>query len=304
MSYIKFPFILPFKFVKWKSTGIHFDDKWTRDRTLFYERPVYYKQKWKRSVTTTIQVEAGVAPEPIEYYNGNGDKVKQTNWAAVFLSIDYGIYEVEIDFSDLPPHTYFLYQKAVVGAVAYEAITEPILVADDHRNILMFEYSHHFNDYDIAWTTGLRMKFFIEAGITDFSPEGEVTEHVNQTNDISVLNAVPSRSFKLLVGDANGIPPYALDILARIFKCSRVVIEGMRYARVPQSEIEKNFIKGNHLMGAAIEIAPAFNNQSLEFNSENGELLGLPGIVTAYNIQTAFFGTGTLVPITDIEKQG
>jgi hypothetical protein len=77
----------------------------------------------------------------------------------------------------------------------------------------------------------------------------------------------------------------------------------MQYQAAPETEIEKTFIKGNRMMGGKLDIVPAFNNDSLVLTNA-GVLVGRPGIVTAYNIETAFFGPGSLVPILDIEIQG
>jgi hypothetical protein len=306
MSYINIPFLNPFKFIKWLPVkGIHFDDRWTKDQVHRFEMPVYYKQKWRRQVKTKLQVESSIAPQPIEYINHQGETVKSTPWVNVFASIAYSIYEVEVDFTDLPNrNTYFLYVGALDGADLYPALTEPIYVADEITvPNLLFEYNHHFNKDGVAWTTGIVMRFICEAGIVEFTPKGERTVSISQTQDVKTLDGVASRQFGLYIGTATGVPPYVMDLLNRIFKCSRVLIEDMQYQAAPETEIEKTFIKGNRMMGGKLDIVPAFNNDSLVLTNA-GVLVGRPGIVTAYNIETAFFGPGSLVPILDIEIQG
>lgn len=304
MSYIKVPLISPFKFVRWGSTGIHFDDQWTRNQIHTYEMKVYYKQKWRRQVKTKLQVEASVAPQNLEYYDERGNMVKSTAWANVFATPNYSIYEVEVDFTTLPPGTYFLYVYAEDGINLYPYLSEPIDVKDNQPRTLLFEYNNYYNAHGVAWTTGIKMKFVCEAGLGKMTPKGERTSHVNQVFDVATLNGVATREIDLLVGTAVGVAPYVPDILNRIFKCSRVVIEGMQYQAAPDAEVEINYIKGSRLVGGRLAIVPAFNNDSLEYNDAAGSGILPPGVVTAYNIETAFFGPGSLVPILDIEQQG
>lgn len=302
MAYVKISFHTPFKFHRYQSNGIGFDDKWTRDQRFFFEMPIYYKQKWNIGDKTKIQMESTSIPDDLKYINHLGQVIKNTSWTSVVVATSYRIYEVEVDFSTLPNNsTYFLYQLVQSGLNFWPYMSEPIAVATNWPNTLLYTYSHHFNDYDMAWTTGIELKFRCESGIVEFDPVTNRTTHVNQTADVSTLNGVPSRSFKLYVGLATGVPPWILDLFNRIFSCSRVLIGDMRFQMPEGGKIEKNFIKGNRMMGALIDIVPQFNNMSLEYN--DGVTGGKHGIIAAYNIDTSFFGKGSIIPILDIEKQ-
>jgi hypothetical protein len=301
-SHFKLPFINPFRFVKYGvEDAVHFDDDWSCSLRAHYERDVRYKQKWVKSKTTKLQCESSIYPDNLIVYNVNRAVVYNYMWTPVFVGVNYTIYECEVDFSSLADGVYFLYQFVGFNtSLEWELISEPIDVRASWSNTLQITYKHSYNDYDVAWTTGIEMLFIIEAGIKELTPERDRTAHISQTADVTTLWGVPSRSFKLLVGLAPGVAEWVIDLLNRIFLCDYISINGMRYQNPEGAKWEIQRVKGYPLVGAQIDIVPEFNNMSHEF-ADATEIAA--GIVTAYNIETAFFGPGALVPITDIEEQ-
>lgn len=300
MNSFKLPFILPFKFVpNTASPGIHFDDSWACEQIKSFEKKVYYRQKWKKSNTTKLQCECTTLPETLKAYDNNGILVKSFTWTVAYDAVAYKVYETTFDMSDKPEGIYFLYQRVAIGAIDWQAITEPIHIKDNWPNTLLFRYKNSFNKDDVAWTTGIEMYFRCEAGIMDINPEAEISDYVNQVQDREIIDGTPSRSFKLYIGDAKGVAPYITDILNRIFSGDYVSIEGLEYCRAGKWEI--NRVKGYPLVGASLEIVPGRNAQSLEF-SDSTPLL--PGVVTAYSVETGWFGPGSLVPVTEVEENG
>jgi hypothetical protein len=292
---------MPFKFVPNTATpGIHFDDKWACEQVKEWELKRYYRQKWVRSDATLLQIESSISPESLKVYNSLGIQVKSISWTAVYTGINYSIYELTFDISDLAEGVYYLYQRVNFGSIDWKAISEPIESRATWPNTLLFTYKNSYNDSQAAWTTGLEMKFRCEAAILEFSPERERAAYVNQMRDVANLSGVPYRVFKLYIGEAPGVAPYVVDILNRIFCCDSVDIAGKKYQSDEGSKWEITRAKGYPLIGASIDIAEAKNLMNLEF-SDTTPLDA--GIVTAYNVETAFFGPGSLVPVIDIEEQ-
>lgn len=301
-NHFNIPFIWPFKMVPNTSTpGIHFDDKWACEQIKSFETKAYYRQKWNKADTTILQVESSIAPDDLKVYNVNGIVVKTFTWSAVVMEVNYKVYEATFDISDLSTGIYFLYQRVTLLGIDWKALSEPIEMKESWPNTLLFTYKHSFNDYDIAWTTGLKMKFRCEAGIMDFAPERDRTSYINQGHDTTTLKGVPSRSFKLYIGDARGVAPYIIDTLNRILCCDYVDIDGKLYQSSEGSKLEVTRAKNYPLFGASIGIVEAKNMQSLQFADPTPLA---PGIVAAYNIQTGFFGPGTLIPITEVLENG
>jgi hypothetical protein len=301
MNTFKIPLIWPFKMVPATPTpGIHFDDDWTCNQIKSFETKVYYQQKWVKTDVTKLQVESSVVPASMQIYSRTGQVVKTINWEQVFAGTSYSIYELAFDIHDLPDGIYFIYAKATFGGIDYPAISEPIYSKSAWPNTLLFTYNNSFNDFGIAWTTGIRMKFRCEAAIMDFTPQRGATDYVDQLADKTVLSGYPSRQLKLYVGDQRGVPPYVPDILNRIFDCDSVDINGKNYT-ADSDKWEINRVKGYPFVGASIDIVPSVNEYSLEF-SDVATLSGHRGRPYGYNIETEFFGPGAQVPIIEVEE--
>jgi len=303
MNHFKIPFLNPFKFVPSTATPnvvSDFDGAWACEQIKSFERNVYYKQKWKKSETTKLQIESSIAPETLKVYNSSGIQVKTFTWSAVYSGTNYSIYETTFDISDLAEGVYYLYQRVTLLSIDWKAISEPIHSKASWSNTLLITYKNSYNDQDVAFSTGVEFKFRCEAGIMDYNPERDRSAYVNQIHDVENLSGVPYRTFKLYIGEAPGVAPYIIDLLNRIFCCDSINIEGKYYQSNEGSKWEVTRIKGFPLIGGSIEIVEAVNAMSQEFSDTTPLSTGL---VTAYNIETAFFGPGSLVPVIDIEEQ-
>lgn len=300
MNHFKIPFLSPFKFVPATSSpGVHFDDAWACEQIKSFEKQAFYKQKWVKADTTPLQVESSIAPETLKLYDSNGVVVKTFSWTEKYAAVDYKIYETTFDVSDMAEGIYYLLQQVTIGAINWKAITEPVHVKTAWPNTMLFRYYNSYNRDDVAWTTGLQMQFRCEAGIMDFNPEAEITDYINQSHDREIIDGVPSRSFKLYIGDERGVAPWVVDLLNRIFLCDFVAIEEKEYCRAGKWEIVRQ--KNYPLIGASMEIVPGQNLTSLEF-ADTTPLA--PGIVMAYSFETGFFGEGPTVPIIEVEEYG
>lgn len=301
-NHFKIPFGNPFKFVPVSTTpGVHFDDSWAKEQIQRYQMKVFYKQKWMKSDTTKIQIESSIAPQTLKVYIAPGIIVKSFAWTLVHSEISYGVYETTFDISDLAEGVYFLYQKVEMFAITWEVITEPIHSKVDWPDTLPIIYNNSFNDFDIAFSTGIEFLFRCEGGIpnNEMDPKRDTTEFINQERDPTVLKSVPYREFKYRIGIEPGVAPWVIDLLNRIFAMDRVVIKGKRY--VAKGDLDVTRFRGYPLVGATQDLLEGSNEQSLQF-ADTTPLA--PGIVTAYNIETGFFGPGTIVPITEIIENG
>lgn len=302
-QHFKMPLLLPFKFVPVSSTpGIHFDDRWAYEHIRNFQLPARYHQKWKRSETTKLQIESSVMPDNLKLLDINGAIVKQFVWNVVVNEISYKVYETTFDISDVPEDIYFLYSHAsLLDVISWPAITEPINSKNDWPNTIGIVYKNSYNDNDVAWTTGIEMLFRLEAGIMNIDPKRDNTTHINQENRPRLLKGRPFREFDFLVADAPGVAEWVVDLLNNIMCCDYTVYEGKRYLAKPGSELEITRRLSYPLVGAKQTLLEWDNKKSLEFNN-TAEIA--PGLVTAYNIQTGFFGPGSTVPITEVIENG
>jgi len=302
-NHFTIPLIWPFKMVPSTETpGIHFHDDWACNQVRDWEMKRYYQQKWRKATTTPLQIEASITPETLKVLDRHGAIVKAFTWTAVLTETYYKIYETTFDISDLDEGVYYLHQQVTFGALDWNYISEPISMKTTWPRTLLFTYTNSFNDQDVAWTaTGIEMKFLCEADIQDAEFLRDRAAYINQTRDLTNLSGIPYNAFKLRIGDAPGVAPYVVDILSRIFCCDSIDIEGLAYQSDEGSKWEVSRIKGYPLIGAEIDIVPEINKTSQQ-SADTTPLSA--GIVMAYNIETAFFGPGSLVPVVDIEEQG
>ena len=296
------PRVSPFWFVKLQATpGIHLDDSWWCERIKSFMRRVSYCQKWVKTDTTKLQIKSSIAPDTLKVYNSSGTVAKTIPWTEVFTAVNYSIYECTFDISDLAEGKYWLYQRVGVLSIDWPSISEPIHSKASWPNTVLITYKNSFNKDGVAWTTGIEMKFRVEAAIMEDDPDAEVTTYINQTRDTEVLDGTAFTKYKLFVGDAAGVAPYILNILNRIFLQNYTSIKGKKYVRNGNAQVETTRQKNYALVGGSLEIVEADNLDSLHFGDSTPLA---PGIVTAYNIETTFFGPGALVPVIDVEEQG
>lgn len=288
----------PFRFVPNTATpGIHFDDSWACEQIKSFQRKAYYTQKWLRQTTTKIQMISTVAPDDLKVYDNTMAVIKSIAWVNVSGLSGYNVFEVTVDLSDKPAGNYWLYQKVELLSYKAEWISEPIYSADTHKFVKAITYKHSRNDWDVVWTTGIEMTFCVECELMEPEFKADITSYNDQTRDPFILDGVPYRIFKLEFFDAKGASPYMADIINRVFCCDTVKIEGKLYAR--NGELKVNWVKGYPLMGCTLEVAEGKNLYSIQHNDDTALA---PGIVTAYNIDTSWFGAGTSVPIVEIES--
>lgn len=300
MNHFKIPLIWPFKMVPSTSTpGIHFDDDWACQQIKSFERIAHYKQKWKKSDTTTLVIESSMAPESLKICNRFGTPLKSISWTNAYTAIGYNIYTLTFSISDLAEGVYYLYQRVAFGSIDWKAVSEPVDSKTSWPLTHLFTYTNSFNDQDVPWTLPLEMKFRCEAGIMDFTPQRDRAAYVNQMRDLTNLSGVPYRAFKLYIGRAPGVAPWVIDLLNRIFCCDSIDIEGKKYQSDDGSKWEVTRVKGYPLIGASIDIVEAVASSSLEFADTTPIA---PGILVAYQMEPGFFGPASLIPITDIEQ--
>lgn len=186
MQHFNYPLINPVKLVKCTNT-VHFDDALTCQRLRDYHFRAFYKQKWVRTETTTLQMESSIAPDDMVIYDIWAHQAKTIGWTAVYTATDYKVYELTFDLSDLAEGVYLPYQKVSLLGITWEAFGEPIHSKNSWPNTLLFKYKNSFNDFGVAWSTGIEMKFRVEAGIEDPEFHLERTDYVNQQRSVATL---------------------------------------------------------------------------------------------------------------------
>lgn len=306
MNSFKLPYHNPFCFRKTGNTrAFHFDEGWAAEQIRGYEMPMYYKQKWIRSKTTTLQCESSIAPQDLQIWSLHPKAlVKSIAWTMVLDAVQYKIYELVFDISDIPEDDYILYGRTNLLSIDWKYISEPISSRDSHPGCINFQYWNSYNEWDVVFSTGIKFDWTVEGDLIlpDFTPERNRITMINQNVDLINLYSNSYNSFPLAIGSLLGLPPYMLSHANRIFDCDSIKIEDYMYQSAEGSKWEKTYIKGNPFVhGAKIDVVLAKNPTALEFSSA---VPLAPGLVTAYEIETDFFGPSTIVPVYEVEENG
>lgn len=307
-QYINYPLISPFKMVP-RATNpsiLGLDSSWACEQIRAFEIKATYKQKWQRGDTTKLQRESTLPPNPLKVIDRKNKVHKSIPWTTAFDGGVYKVYELDYNIDELPDGTYYNYEQVFFSeAINFRAISEPILLKDTHINTLLINYKNSFNRDDVAWSTGIDMNFRCECDIQDFEPERDRTDHINQLHDTETIDGIAFREYQFYVGDTkdgrSGVAPYILDILNRIFVCDFISINDKLWQTKKGSNWKIVRSRGYPLIGASIEFVEQKNVQSMQQNVDSGVRIGL---VTAYNIETGFFGPVGTVPVTEVEENG
>lgn len=310
-SYLNIPLANPIKFTEFADNNPnHFDMRWFKDQRLPGAINVYYKQKWFRSLTTPIQIESTIPPTAVKIHNAFGDIVKTINWTVIFTGANYDIHQFIFDISDLPAGTYFIRFDVTLLTFSRKIVSEPIMSQDSFGTLpmLVFQYWNSFNDFDIAWTLlpDKRMVFCCEGCLpaNQMLPKRNATAYENQSARVKTLSAYPYRLHQLYVGGTKqdiGVAPYVLDIANWIMGHDSVFINDKEFAANVGVEWKKTDTGDYPLVTASLDVREGSNSTGLNF-SDTSPIA--PGIVTGYNLNTAIFGAGTVVPILEVQENG
>lgn len=314
-QYINFSYALPVKFYPSTSTpGGHFDDDWAVNRIKSFETTSRYHQRWQAGDETTLQIESTIPPEDLKIYNCKGVVVDSIAWTEVLSGIGIKVYHLTLNLDAAlaasPTYrTFYLYQRTTLMSADFKAISEPIEVGT-WPNTNVFEYTNSYNAFGLTYSakgytgpafTAPVFRFRVESGITDYKPDADSSDYIDELHDVELLSATPYDTFKLNIGTAPGVAEWAIKLLNFIIHHDNWKFEiknndALQYVKAPGAKWDINRVKGYTLIGASIDILPATNRTSLQLSHS----ALTPGIITGYNLDTSFFGTGSVIKVTEI----
>ena len=292
-QYVNFSKASPVKWYKNTATpGGHMEDDWAFNRIKVFESGRRYPQRWQVGDTTTLQMYGTIPPDDLKIYNCRGVVVHSIVWTAVFTGAGFTVYQLTLNLTAAGIGTFYLYQKNELMLTKFEAISEPIEVRTVWPKTAVFEYKNSFDTFGTFFTTGIKFRFRVEAGIMDYEPANESAEYIDELHNGELLSSTVYDTFKLYIGDAYGVPDWVLKLLNFIIHCDNWKVEiknqdALQYVKIPGEKWDINRIKNWTGYGASIAIMPAENAYALQMAEESIN----PGIVTGYNLNTNFFGT-------------
>jgi hypothetical protein len=268
-----------------------------------WEEQVDYYQPWNNNEIFPLQLMADFGPHNFIIKDLDGNVIETIAFTQVAQNQDIPslyIYQANIDLSVLSEGVYRFYlESGSDDKLILQSNKQDICTRHEHS--LLLEYYHIQYHEGVVFETRIHLKFRVE-GINRFkTPASTGEDFEDQTLDESLLSAIPYRIYELIIGDSNGVPPYVIDIINRIFTCSTVLIDGKQFVKPIDNKWDFNEEDGYPMKGWKVELRQGINRSSRIFINNDPQN---SRVAIAINSDSKGFGKdtgGTNNIVTDVQ---
>ena len=184
--------------------------------------------------------------------------------------------EVVFDLFAIPEgHYYVLIQcrEEQGGGTLYTrtyVISEPIHVAQTHKETMLFEYENSYNAQGIIFEQlGDKFQFRVHSALTELTPDSKFTTYEDEPLNLEMLSGTPFRLWTLGIGgNGNAIPQWIADKIERITLCDTFKIDGKDYTRNEGAKLEANRKQRTPLFSWKITLRERINDDSVYVDEE------------------------------------
>jgi len=271
------------------------------DLFLINQENKCYFQKWTLDDFTKIQILSDFPDIDIVIrdYDSNLEvlTIPVTEIGISIIGETWKCYEAEFDFGLLPVGHY--YAELTYSSISTPAVTlfsEPFDVQESHPDTMLFIYQNSENNYSVIFDTGIEFTFRVEGTIKEFTPVSDDVIYNDQKRNVTLLNSVPYRSWKLYIGNAPGLPDWVLDKVNRIMSVDEKNIDGVDFEKVEGEKWEQVRQVEYPFSGMSIEIMPVENLflQRIKTGDQPPE-----GYTIVEKVKN-YFGNGADIEVADI----
>ena len=268
----------------------HFDIALFEDQILNFQEKKMYFQKFQNSDTITIQFTSTFGPFSFRLLDCKETVIATgtvTQISTSYFTAPTYAYKGEIDLTGIDEGIFWVELVIGTNPSQLKFISEPIYVAENHKNSMCFEYTNSTNDFGAIFQNGETFTFRVEAILKEFTPGSNDVVFEDEPANLVKLSSSAFRTFKLSVGAAQGVPDWVADKLNRIFGCDSVLLDGKAFTRNDGAKLESNGDPLIPLRGWSLEVRESKARTGLTFENN------IPqdnNIVVIYNIEDSFFG--------------
>lgn len=227
----------PYKFV-------HFDEGNFASQIPSYKQKKTYYQKWEfTDPPVQLQFTSNFAPVQFRLIDCKGSIVKAGDVNVIstnYYSLPTIPYLATMDFEGLTEGIYWFQLLVGVGGSLTTLISEPQYVAESHADTMLTQYSHSENEYGAVFTNGERFGIRMETTIRDLQPSSNDVVFEDEIANIVVLSSSPFRVFKMVIGNALGVPEWVIDTFNRLYGCDNVTHDNKQFTKNEGSKFEPN----------------------------------------------------------------
>lgn len=292
------PYLNPVKFHSFtpaqaeQYTQKFMDDYGFRDTILEHEEKVCFFQRWGVNDAIRLQFKVNYQPNTLLALKADGtfvqDHTLERRQQDQFAPGTY-IYQSDYDTAPLVPG-YYMFKMQFGAPASNVLVSEPQQIQEyvDLVDTMYIEYSHYEKRgglyFQSPFSPAIRVPGFLkykEPGSIDTWFEDEP---LNPTMAQSISFDVHT----LFVGGPEGVPPWVIQKVARIIKCSDVKINGRYYtAATKDARFQPEEVEYYPMKGWQIDLRPKLNKDG-----------------TDYTTTTAQVGMNSIIGVTDTKGFG
>lgn len=257
------------------------------DRQNRNEYPRAYLQKWAKDEIVMLQsVTSGYGLLKVYLVDANGNIVSNHDMALVVnpgVLLPYVLQEVNIDLSAVPDGKY---RFVIMDDTNKLFRSEWFALAEAWYDTFLFEYSDTKNKENTYFSPTFTPKIRVEANFLPIAPQSDSTEYIDDIHDTEMLNGTTWDQQTLVIGgksllpgESQGIPDWMARKINKILLLNRCVIEGVRYSKAKQDNIEQVISGYMPLNVYTIDLVPSVASTGLVFE-------GTPAPVTSSFVAT------------------
>lgn len=236
------------------------------DAILTFQDKVQWSQPWQQSDTINIQIQADTPGLRLCLVDCREVEIASailtqriTNWKEPNLNT----YEATLPLQFVEEGYYYL---TIKDSVNIYVVSDRIHVKEYWQNSIYLQYHHRKNKGDLAFDTEISFYIRVMSVLQDFQPGSDDTVYLDQYRNTTVLSSTPFRTYKMIIGDAFGVPDYIADKINRFFGLSHVFLDNIQFAKAEGSKMERNGDRKYPFAGWTIEIIEAVNKDATMFN--------------------------------------
>lgn len=176
-----------------------------------------------------------------------------------------------------PEGEYYVYIQVTYGDDSKEEfISEPQWVRTKHKTTARIDYTHTADDHEVLFATmGVSFNVTVDTNWLKLRPSGAETTYEEQDEE---LRRTYGKYYRLYELNLKRLPEYMTDKLAAIFlNCSNVSIEGRRFIKDADSEVEYDRANTSAVGNGKVMLREYFNNRSGLLLNTSINLVTLPG---------------------------
>lgn len=248
---------------------IHMDDDWYINQVQFWIFKENYFQKYQLNDTIPIQILTnGIGSANVLIYDCRARLIATVPMTVIAGPLQPPYIQLEATINPtllgLGMQAYYV---VIQAGSATPVISEGIQFATKWPVSLLFQYSNSENKQAAVFSTGYKGAFRAEGWISDFSAETKYTTYEDQPMDITLLNAIPYRKFKLNISAPKGVPDWVWEKAKRILALDTVTIDGHAYTLDDNAKAEVKNTEAWPKRYWSIAIREAANSEGVTFDA-------------------------------------